>query len=77
MAPIESQVREHQAHLRRRAESVQRVLEASDSLEARIADVVATRAAIEERLAAVESAARELRVQLEGLGAGEALAADR
>ena len=69
MAPIESQVREHQAHLRRRAESVQRVLEASDSLEARIADVSAARAAIEERVAAVESAAGELRALLEGLEA--------
>ncbi|MCM5571789.1 dynamin family protein [Burkholderiaceae bacterium FT117] len=74
MAPIESQVREHQAQLRRRADSVQRVLEASDGLEARIAEVESARAAVEERIAVVEAAAREVRALLEGLGAGEALA---
>ncbi len=51
MSPIESQVREHQAQLKRRLDTVRRVLDANDSLEARIADVERERAAIEQRLA--------------------------
>ena len=65
MTPIETQVREHQAQLRRRAEAVQRVFEASDSLEARIAEVDAARAVVEREIAAIESSARELRALLE------------
>jgi len=74
MTPIESQVREHQAQLRRRAEAVQRVFEASDSLESRIAEVEATRAAIEREIAAIESAARELRALLEPQQEAESVA---
>jgi hypothetical protein len=66
MAPIESQVREHQAHLRRRAEAVQRVLDASGGLEARITEVAATRAAIEAKLASIEAAADAMRAALDG-----------
>ncbi len=39
MAPMESQVREHQAQLRRRLESVKRIHQASDTLEARMAEL--------------------------------------
>jgi hypothetical protein len=74
MAPIETQVREHQAQLRRRAEAVQRVFEASDSLEARIAEVDAARAAVEREIAAIESSARELRALLEPQEEVESLA---
>ena len=38
-SPIEGQVREYQAQLRRRLESVRRVLDASDSLEGRITEL--------------------------------------
>ncbi len=39
MAPMESQVREHQAQLRRRLESVKRIHQASDTLEARMTEL--------------------------------------
>lgn len=39
MAPMESQVREHQAQLRRRLESIKRIHQASDTLEARMAEL--------------------------------------
>lgn len=74
MTPIESQVREHQAQLRRRAEAVQRVFEASDGLEGRIAEVDAARAAIEREIVVIESAARELRALLEPQQEAESVA---
>jgi len=39
MAPMESQVREHQAQLRRRLESIKRIHQASDTLEARMGEL--------------------------------------
>ncbi|MDR2165169.1 MAG: dynamin family protein [Zoogloeaceae bacterium] len=42
LAPLETQVRERQSHLRRRLENVQRVLDAGGSLKARIRDLEAT-----------------------------------
>lgn len=53
MAPLETQVREHQLQLRRRLESIRRIHQATDTLEQRI-----------EELAPIERALRE---QLEGL----------
>src|SRR5690606_31452931 len=44
MAPIESQVKEHQAQLRRRLDSVQRIVDASEDLDARIAELEESRA---------------------------------
>jgi hypothetical protein len=65
IAPIESQVREHQAQLRRRLDSVQRVLEASGQLESRIAELDEGRAQVEEQLAALKALARDVSVVLE------------
>lgn len=51
MMPVESQIREHQTQLRRRIESVQRVMEAGDSLEGRLQEIEAARARIERQMA--------------------------
>ncbi|HRO59977.1 MAG TPA: hypothetical protein PK177_12570, partial [Burkholderiaceae bacterium] len=61
MSPIESQVREHQAQLHRRADALRRVLEAGDELESRIAEVEARRGLVEQEAAAVEAAAEAIR----------------
>jgi hypothetical protein len=50
MAPIDSQVREHQAQLRRRVESVRRVMEASGQLKERIAQLEEDRARVDAEL---------------------------
>ena len=65
MAPIESQVREHQAQLRRRLDSVQRVLEASGQLESRIAELKEGRAQVERQIEVLASLAREVGLVLE------------
>jgi hypothetical protein len=51
MAPIEGQVREHQSQLRRRLDSVRRVLDASQSLDSRIAEIDDSRTQVEQQLA--------------------------
>lgn len=51
MTPIETQVKEHQAQLRRRIESVQRVMEASESLDSKLAELEESRTRIDQQLA--------------------------
>ena len=51
MAPIEGQIREHQAQLKHRLDAVRRVIDASDSLEDRIIELERDRAEAEQRLA--------------------------
>jgi len=65
IAPIEGQVREHQAQLRRRLESVQRVLDATQSLEARIAEIEQTRMRAEQDLAIAAELAEQVRKVLD------------
>ncbi len=65
IAPIESQVREHQAQLRRRLDSVQRVMEASGQLESRIAELKEGRARVERQVEALAALAREVGLVLE------------
>jgi hypothetical protein len=65
IAPIESQVREHQAQLRRRLDSVQRVLGASGQLETRIAELQEGRAQLERQLGALAALAGEVGAVLE------------
>jgi len=60
LAPVEARLREREAQLGRRAESVRRVLEAGESLEQRMAEVAAERAAIEARIVQLEMAAQEV-----------------
>ncbi len=50
MAPIESQVREYQGQLKRRLETVRRVLDANDTLEGRLAQIEQDRSAAEQRI---------------------------
>ncbi len=51
MTPVESQVKEHQAQLRRRLESVQRVMDASESLDTKLDELAQSKARIDEQLA--------------------------
>jgi hypothetical protein len=60
IAPIESQVREHQAQLRRRLDSVQRVMQASGQLEFRVAELREGRAQVERQLEALSALEREV-----------------
>ena len=61
IAPIEGQVREHQTQLRRRLESVQRVLDATQSLDARIAEIEEARMQVEQQLAIANELAEQVR----------------
>lgn len=63
MTPIETQVKEHQAQLRRRIESVQRVMEASESLDSKLAELEEARTRIDQQL----SILRELIGQVGGV----------
>jgi hypothetical protein len=65
MSPIESQVREHQAQLRRRFESVQRILQASGQLESRLAELEESRAQVEQQSEALHALGTEVRTLLE------------
>jgi hypothetical protein len=64
LAPIEGQVREHQAQLRRRLESVRRVLDATESLDSRISEIDETRAQVERELAIASELAEQVRAIL-------------
>jgi hypothetical protein len=65
IAPIEGQVREHQIQLRRRIDSVNRVRDASDSLDERIAELDFERSRVEEQLALAAAYADRVRAVLE------------
>ncbi len=65
IAPIEGQVREHQAQLRRRLESVRRVLDATQSLDERIAEIEEARVQVEQQLAIANELAEQVRVVME------------
>jgi hypothetical protein len=65
IAPIESQVHEHQQQLRRRLDSVQRVMQASEQLETRIAELDEHRLQVEQQLAALQALASEVSGVLE------------
>lgn len=61
MAPIEGQVREHQSQLRRRLDSVRRVLDASQSLDSRIAEIDDSRNQAEQQMAIAGELAGQVR----------------
>jgi uncharacterized protein YdcH (DUF465 family) len=50
IAPMESQVREHQLQLRRRLESIKRIYKATDTLEDRISELEAIEKSIQAQL---------------------------
>ena len=64
MAPMESQVREHQAQLRRRLESIKRIHQASDTLEARMAELKQVLEEIGDQHRAAHVSFRRIRAQL-------------
>ncbi len=64
MAPIEGQVREHQAQLKRRLDSVRRVIDANDSLDDRIGELERDRALIDQRVAIAEELAGQVQAVL-------------
>ncbi len=64
MAPMESQVREHQAQLRRRLESIKRIHQASDTLEARMAELKQVLEEIDEQHRAAHASFSRIRATL-------------
>ncbi len=65
MAPMESQVREHQAQLRRRLESIKRIHQASDTLETRMAELKQVLEEIGDQHRAAHAAFRRIRAHLD------------
>jgi hypothetical protein len=64
MAPIEGQIREHQAQLKRRLDAVRRVIDANESLEDRIQSLERLRADIEQRTAVADELVGRIRASL-------------
>ena len=54
MAPLESQVKEHHARLRRRLDSMRRISEAKGELEERVREIDEAHAAVVHELGALE-----------------------
>jgi len=55
MTPLEAQVREHQKQLRRRVDSIERIHEATDTLESRITQLEGVLNELDERSHRIES----------------------
>lgn len=75
MAPIETQVREHQLQLRRRLESIKRIRQATDTLEDRIDELVMIERKVRQQLEALCPIATALDDALESRQASLARAA--
>ncbi|MNY44768.1 hypothetical protein D3C86_1798240 [compost metagenome] len=60
MTPLEAQVREHQKQLRRRVDSIERIHEATDTLESRIAELEQVLNGLDERSNKIEAFAKVL-----------------
>ncbi|NYH97778.1 dynamin family protein [Cupriavidus plantarum] len=60
MTPLEAQVREHQKQLRRRVDSIERIHEATDTLESRISQLEEVLNGLDERSGRIESFARAI-----------------
>lgn len=65
MAPMESQVREHQSQLRRRLESIKRIHQASDTLETRMAELKQVLEEIDGQHRAAHAQLDQIRVALD------------
>jgi hypothetical protein len=65
MAPMDTQVREHQMQLRRRLESIKRIHQATDTLEDRIEELLAIERGVRAQLDALEQLCAALDVALE------------
>ncbi len=64
MSPMESQVREHQVQLRRRLDSINRIHQASDTLDERLAELQQVRESIDEQERLVTARLQSLRAHL-------------
>lgn len=60
MTPLEAQVREHQKQLRRRVDSIERIHEATDTLESRIAELEGVLNGLDERSRQIETLAARI-----------------
>ncbi|MCK6406599.1 MAG: dynamin family protein [Rhodocyclaceae bacterium] len=65
MAPMETQVREHQMHLKRRLESIKRIHQATDTLEERIGELDQVESVLVNQIQALESLAKDVRQALD------------
>ena len=65
MAPMETQVREHQIQLKRRLESIKRIHQATDTLEDRINELLHVESDLVSQLRAIGNVARDVERQLE------------
>jgi len=75
IAPMESQVREHQLQLRRRLESIKRIYKATDTLEDRISELEAIEKSIQSQLDELDKLQSHLKSALAFEPAAEAVAA--
>ncbi len=75
MAPMETQVREHQIQLKRRLESIKRIHQATDTLEDRIAELEGVEATLKQQIAALEEIIGRVQEMLVPLGDRELRAA--
>jgi len=64
MAPMETQVREHQIQLKRRLESIKRIHQATDTLEDRISELTHVEDGLVAQIVALESVVSEVRERL-------------
>lgn len=64
MAPMETQVREHQIQLKRRLESIKRIHQATDTLEDRIAELESVEKNLLQQIASLEDVAGRVREML-------------
>ena len=65
MAPMETQVREHQIQFKRRLESIKRIHQATDTLEDRIDELLHVESELVSQLRAIGNVARDVERQLE------------
>jgi nucleoside-triphosphatase THEP1 len=64
MAPMETQVREHQIQLKRRLESIKRIHQATDTLEDRIGELEIVERDLLQQISALHSLANRLLLTL-------------
>ena len=67
MAPMETQVREHQIQLKRRLESIKRIHQATDTLEERIAELEQVEHELVAQVHALEQAGSAVQTALQGI----------
>ncbi|MDR1349236.1 MAG: dynamin family protein [Zoogloeaceae bacterium] len=62
MGPVETQVREHQLHLKRRLDSIQRIHEAADTLEERINELGAMQDDLQQQIRSLDAIAKAMQI---------------